>query len=166
MCLEACVLPLLHRNRNPQHQQAGQHTCSSHQHRRSETWGRLQPRPWGQVDCERPAALPGEHPRQGGDLQLVRGDPLDRSAVAEGCGAGMDNDKLCFECCAYDIILDDKRKPWLMEVNAFPSLTFSSTSDRILKYHLIRDTSVLQSLLVKFQTVNGTSRPQRSFAQL
>lgn len=52
----------------------------------------------------------------------------------------MDNDKFCFECCARDIILEDNLKPWLMEVNAFPSVTFSSTSDRILKYHLIHDT--------------------------
>lgn len=33
-----------------------------------------------------PRALPGEHPRQGGDWQAVRRDPLDHRAVPEGRG--------------------------------------------------------------------------------
>ncbi|KAG8517919.1 putative tubulin polyglutamylase TTLL1, partial [Galemys pyrenaicus] len=52
----------------------------------------------------------------------------------------MNNDKHCFECYGYDIIVDDKLKPWLIEVNASPSLTSSTANDRILKYNLINDT--------------------------
>ncbi|XP_053097711.1 probable tubulin polyglutamylase TTLL1 isoform X1 [Pangasianodon hypophthalmus] len=52
----------------------------------------------------------------------------------------MINDKHCFECYGYDIIIDDKLKPWLIEVNASPSLTSSTANDRILKYNLINDT--------------------------
>ncbi|XP_064224182.1 uncharacterized protein LOC135271259 isoform X2 [Aotus nancymaae] len=52
----------------------------------------------------------------------------------------MNNDKHCFECYGYDIIIDDKLKPWLIAVNASPSLTFSTANDRILKYNLINDT--------------------------
>ncbi|XP_029809972.1 probable tubulin polyglutamylase TTLL1 [Suricata suricatta] len=52
----------------------------------------------------------------------------------------MNNDKHCFECYGYDIIIDDKLKPWLIEVNASPSLTSSTANDRILKYNLINDT--------------------------
>ena len=50
----------------------------------------------------------------------------------------MNNDKHCFECYGYDII--DKLKPWLIEVNASPSLTSSTANYRILKYNLINDT--------------------------
>ncbi|KAK3544839.1 hypothetical protein QTP86_027513 [Hemibagrus guttatus] len=52
----------------------------------------------------------------------------------------MINDKHCFECYGYDIIIDDKLKPWLIEVNASPSLTSSTANDRILKYNLMNDT--------------------------
>ncbi|KAB0355641.1 hypothetical protein FD755_021582 [Muntiacus reevesi] len=52
----------------------------------------------------------------------------------------MNNDKHCFECYGYDIIIDDKLKPWLIEVTASPSLTSSTANDRILKYNLINDT--------------------------
>lgn len=49
----------------------------------------------------------------------------------------MANDRHCFECYGYDIIIDDNLKPWLIEVNASPSLTSTTANDRILKYKLI-----------------------------
>lgn len=49
----------------------------------------------------------------------------------------MSHDKHCFECYGYDIIVDDDLKPWLIEVNSSPSLTCTTSSDRILKYKLI-----------------------------
>ena len=39
----------------------------------------------------------------------------------------------------YDIIIDDNLKPWLIEVNASPSLTSTTAADRIMKYKLIND---------------------------
>ncbi|XP_007896737.1 probable tubulin polyglutamylase TTLL1 [Callorhinchus milii] len=52
----------------------------------------------------------------------------------------INNDKHCFECYGYDIIIDDKLKPWLIEVNASPSLSSSTANDRVMKYNLINDT--------------------------
>ena len=51
----------------------------------------------------------------------------------------MASDKHCFECYGYDVIIDSNLKPWLIEVNASPSLTSTTSADRIMKYTLIDD---------------------------
>jgi tubulin polyglutamylase TTLL1 len=51
----------------------------------------------------------------------------------------MINDRHCFECYGYDILIDADLKPWLVEVNASPSLTTTTESDRSLKLSLLRD---------------------------
>ena len=49
------------------------------------------------------------------------------------------NDKHCFELYGYDIMFDSAMKPWIIEVNASPSLTASSLSDYEMKKRLLED---------------------------
>jgi D-alanine-D-alanine ligase-like ATP-grasp enzyme len=45
--------------------------------------------------------------------------------------------KNCFELYGFDILLDESCKPWLIEINASPSLTTNSPADKELKLDLI-----------------------------
>ena len=46
---------------------------------------------------------------------------------------------ICFELYGFDILIDEKLKPWLLEVNVCPSLSSSSPFDKIIKTTLLCD---------------------------
>ena len=50
------------------------------------------------------------------------------------------NDRHCFELYGYDLLIDSDLKPWLIEVNASPSLSSTTFSDRVMKAKVIKDT--------------------------
>ena len=49
------------------------------------------------------------------------------------------NDKHCFEMYGYDVMIDSNLKPWLIEVNASPSMSSDTQSDHDLKFGLLDD---------------------------
>jgi tubulin polyglutamylase TTLL1 len=51
----------------------------------------------------------------------------------------MSSDRHCFECYGFDVIIDNNLKPWLIEVNASPSMAYTTTNDRIMKSSLVDD---------------------------
>jgi len=46
----------------------------------------------------------------------------------------------CFEIYGFDVLLDHKLRPWLIEVNFCPSLSSSSPLDKWIKTMMISDT--------------------------
>ncbi|EDQ84350.1 uncharacterized protein MONBRDRAFT_30326 [Monosiga brevicollis MX1] len=51
----------------------------------------------------------------------------------------MVSDRHCYEIYGYDIIIDAALKPWLIEVNASPSLSATTIADRNMKHTVIND---------------------------
>lgn len=53
---------------------------------------------------------------------------------------------MCFEILGFDIFIDEKLKPWILEVNHTPSFTTDSPLDFKIKKNLIHDTIKLLNL--------------------
>eukprot|EP00033_Pygsuia_biforma_P002884 GCRY01003181.1.p1 GENE.GCRY01003181.1~~GCRY01003181.1.p1 ORF type:complete len:439 (-),score=70.47 GCRY01003181.1:32-1348(-) len=60
-------------------------------------------------------------------------------------------DKHCFELYGYDVMIDSDLKPWLIEVNASPSLTADTKDDYELKWGLLQDTFTIVDMERKLQ---------------
>lgn len=61
---------------------------------------------------------------------------------------------MCFEILGFDILIDEKLKPWLIEVNHSPSFATDTPLDFKIKKDLIADT---------IQTLNMTFKRKKNF---
>ena len=59
------------------------------------------------------------------------------------CMGGNKNKNACFEVYGFDVLIDAKLRPWLLEVNVSPSLSSSSPLDKQIKTTLLSDTLYL-----------------------
>ena len=59
------------------------------------------------------------------------------------CMGGNKNKNACFEVYGFDVLIDSKLRPWLLEVNVSPSLSSSSPLDKQIKTSLLSDTLYL-----------------------
>ena len=53
---------------------------------------------------------------------------------------------MCFEILGFDIFLDDKLRPWILEVNHSPSFSTDSPLDFKVKKNLVADVTTLLNL--------------------
>eukprot|EP00941_MAST-03F_sp_MAST-3F-sp1_P004637 g4637.t1 len=58
---------------------------------------------------------------------------------AEATEGSKSNGSKCFELLGFDIMLDDKLKPWLIEINASPSLNSDTKIDKRIKGEMIEN---------------------------
>lgn len=61
-------------------------------------------------------------------------------------GSNTNGDFCCFEILGFDIFLDEKLAPWLLEVNHSPSFNTDTLLDRVVKTSLITETMKLLAL--------------------
>jgi tubulin polyglutamylase TTLL6/13 len=53
---------------------------------------------------------------------------------------------MCFEILGIDIFIDDKLKPWLIEVNSLPSFATDSPLDKKIKYDVVYETIAMLNM--------------------
>jgi tubulin polyglutamylase TTLL6/13 len=58
----------------------------------------------------------------------------------------------CYQILGFDVLLDENLKPWLLEINASPSLQADSPLDERIKTQVVKDTLRLASLDLDIQT--------------
>ncbi len=63
-----------------------------------------------------------------------------KTLIAGSSNNGIPFNPCAFELYGYDIIIDSKKKCWLIEVNSSPSLATDTALDENIKRGLVRDT--------------------------
>lgn len=70
---------------------------------------------------------------------------------------------MCFELLGFDILIDEKCKPYLIEINHTPSFATDTPLDSLVKKNSIRD--ALKLMNVSLKTRNETIAQRREIMQ-
>lgn len=70
---------------------------------------------------------------------------------------------MCFEILGFDVILDSKLKPWLLEVNHSPSFTTDSPLDLKIKFDLISETFTLLNIRPENRSIYTNKQKKEIF---
>merc|ERR550514_803698 len=104
------------------------------------------------------AAILGVLKEDGCDIEMLREDIEDLvvktllavqpslSHVYHSCQPDDVGNAMCFEILGFDVMMDEKAKPWLIEVNHAPSFRTDSDLDQQVKYQALRDAFELLNL--------------------
>ncbi|KRX03671.1 hypothetical protein PPERSA_04223 [Pseudocohnilembus persalinus] len=69
--------------------------------------------------------------------------------IYKSCQPKEENNEISFELFGFDIFLDEKLKPYLLEVNHTPSFSTDTPLDHQIKKSLILDTLILENIMWK-----------------
>jgi tubulin polyglutamylase TTLL6/13 len=73
---------------------------------------------------------------------VIAGQP-ELAHLYRSCQPDDVENSMCFEILGFDILIDSKMKPWLIEVNHSPSFDTDTPLDYKIKHGLIKDTMKL-----------------------
>lgn len=59
---------------------------------------------------------------------------------------------MCFQILGFDILLDSKAQPYLLEVNHTPSFVTDTPLDELIKKNLIKDSLILMNINTKVKS--------------
>lgn len=81
---------------------------------------------------------------------IITGYPTLSTSYMASHSDNFSND-MCFEVLGFDIIIDHKLNPYLLEINYTPSFTTDTPLDRLIKKNLIYDTLQLLNINDKWK---------------
>jgi len=86
----------------------------------------------------------------------------------KSCHPNEPKNNMCFEILGFDIMLDSKLKPWLIEVNHLPSFTTDTPLDKTMKKNVIKDALQIMNISSKdkaaFKEKKKLELQQRAFS--
>ena len=77
-----------------------------------------------------------------------------------------DDKSRCFEIMGFDILRDNKNKPWLLEVNHSPSFTCDSVFDKQLKDSVLTGTMKLININPNFKKIYQLNQKNQTFDRI